>query len=270
MRSGIFAVLLGLAFIYISALVFIPADTLSTAIWIEELGLRHAISGTSTLFSAINSYPLSKESVFFSIFVSVANIAFAYLTVFGGGWIIGKNDSTMIDVFKAIWSGNTKGVNMTKLGYFSVLIFITVFETLTGADFRGQDGTLWGWVKAIGFAFIVENAGSDFALTAGSSLLLNGIFQTWRAWKAGRDDINNLRNTLAGRRPPQDRERPGDNRGNQGGNGGNKGGNRHENRDRGHQGRDPQMGNRREIVIPDGLPIHESRIMPVPRYRNEG
>lgn len=279
MRSGLFAVALGVALTYIAAFIFIPSDTLSTAIWIDELGLRHAITGTTSIFNAINPYPLSLEAFYFSVFVSVANIALAYLTVFGGGWIEGKDNSTFVDVLKMIFHGNVSGINMTKMGYFTALVCITIFETLTGADFRGQDGTLWGWLKAVGFAFIVENAGSDFALTAGVGLFLGGALQVYDAFTAGRGDIRNLRDALAGRTPSRTNDVV---RNQQPGRNGNANGGGHNNGDRnrdkhrssdhgGNRGGDRVPGrDRREIVVPDGLPVHESRFMPVPRYDDEG
>ncbi len=193
-RSGLFAALVGGALVYMAVGYFIPADTLSTALFFDGLNLRHAVEGTTSAFSPWNSTQVSNEGFYFSVFISLANIALAYLTVFSGDWITDKQGGTIIEAAEVLWRGGWRRINTTKAGYFSALILITIFETVTGGTFRATTGGVASWMTGLAYAMVVENLASDFALTAGVGMLLGGLLQVYDAvtTQEARNDISRL------------------------------------------------------------------------------
>lgn len=211
MRSGLLGLVVGVLLFYIAVTVFIPSDTYSTARWYDSLGINQAFTGTVSWFAAMNPVLINKEGAFFSVFVSVANLALSYQAAFGGYWFEDDPDSNLFTVIKAILTGKTRKLNMVKVGYFVILLGITVFETATGMEFRQRDETWAGAFKAAAVAFIVENAGSDWALTAGIGMALGGVLQVYDAYILGRDDIGRIRGVLKKNQPqaqPQKQGQP--------------------------------------------------------------
>lgn len=205
MRSGVIGTIVGILLFYIAVTVFIPSDTYSTARWFDGLNVNQAISGTVDWFSLWNPVPVSREGFFFSVFVSVANLALAYQAAFGGYWFEGDENSNLFTVVKYAISrqGGNRKVNTVKLAYFAILVALTVFETMTGMEFRQRDETWAGAFKAGAVAFVVENAGSDWALTGGIGMILAGVIQVYDAWVMGRNDIMAISSALKrnGQRP---------------------------------------------------------------------
>ena len=203
MRSGTLGTLVGLLLLFVSLSVFIPSDTYSTARWFDNLNVNQAIAGTVSWFSPWNPIPVSREAFFFSVFVSAANLALAYQAAFGGYWFDGEPDANLFTVIKHMLSGKGGGrkINMVKVGYFVILMGVTLFETATGMEFRQKDNTWDGALKAAAVAFVVENAGSDWALTGGIGMVLGGLMQIYDAWVMGRNDILAISAALKGRTP---------------------------------------------------------------------
>ena len=241
MRSGVIALLVGMGLLYVSLFVFIPSDTYSTARWFDSLGVNQAIAGQVTWFAFLNPTLVSEEGFWFSVFVSVANLALAYQAAFGGYWFLDDKDSNLFSVIKAIMRGtaDVKKINGIKVSYFLILVSLTVFETLTGMEFRQSDESLIGAVKAAAVAFVVENAGSDWALTAGAGMTLSGFLQVWNAYNAGRSDIAKLRSSMRGSSG--------------GGNGGNQSGGGGQQKPRDDRRNDGGGGGGRQPVKPHGM-----------------
>lgn len=198
-RSGALALVVGIMLVYISATVFIPSDTYSTARWYDLLNVNQAIAGQVTWFNFLNPIAVSQEGAWFSVFTSVANLALAYQAAFGGHWIVNDKDSSLFSALRALRQGNASKINRIKLAYFLLLIGLTIFETATGMEFRQREETVIGMFKAAAVAFVVENAGSDWALTAGAGMVLSGFLQVWGAYAPAINDINRLRESLRGR-----------------------------------------------------------------------
>lgn len=220
MRSGVLGTLVGVMLVYIAASVFIPSDTYSTARWYDMLGINNAIAGQVSWFSALNPILVSREAAFFSLFISVANIALAWQAAFGGYWYVDDPDSSLFTVIKGILTGKARKLNLVKVAYFVALLLLTVFETMTGTEFRQKDPTTAGALKAAAVAFVVENAGSDWSLTAGFGMILAGVLQVYDAYILGRDDIGRIRSTLKRHQAaPQSQPHKGQPHGGQNGNG---------------------------------------------------